>query len=244
MSANTLTLSVVLAGFLGATSGLAVQDEMTQGANPYQATPTQSETSQKCAKSSVFVGVQLGMAQAVGKLERTVTNTATGVSARIGDNSEDDIMGSRFGIVVGYNQFLTNKAGIRYYGVFDFGQYGEDGSYVSAFNFNANIDALYNFFSQEETQLYVFGGLYLGYTQSGTMYNVISVSGADMGINLGLQVKIQEHHNMDIYGRFGFLEQSESISESGVFTGVTYTGDAEITVKQPFQIGIRYTYSF
>ena len=242
MSINKFVASLVLAGILGAT---AVADEVGEIAQIKLQQDIATQSSQQ--KSGFFVGVQFGMAQAAGKLEveATAINTSTGVSAsRSTDDPWDAVMGSRFGIVAGYNQFFTDKFGLRYYGVIDFGQYGEDGSYVSAYNLNANVDALYNFFSKDEARLYVFGGAYLGYTKFGTVYNRATVSGVDVGLNLGLQIKVKEHHNIDIYGRFGFLEQSETINASGTYLVATYTASETVKIKQPFQIGVRYTYSF
>ena len=233
MSINKFALSFALAGILGAT---AVADEVGEIAQIKLQQDIATQNSQQ--KSGFFVGVQLGVAQARAKGEATAaaTNTSTGVSASLDDYGEDDRMGVRFGILAGYNQFFTDKFGLRYYGVIDFGEYDE----LDVYNFNANVDALYNFFSKDEMSAFVFGGVYLGYTN----YDQASISGVDAGLNLGLQMKLKEHHNIDIYGRFSLVEQSKTITDSGYISVAEYTSKVEYKLKQPFQVGVRYTYSF
>ena len=233
MSINKIVASLVFAGILGAT---AVADEVGEIAQIKLQQDITTQSSQQ--KSGFFVGVQLGVAQARVKGEATAaaTNTNTGVSASLDDYGEDDRMGVRLGILAEYNQFFTDKFGLRYYGVIDFGEYDE----LDVYNFNANVDALYNFFSKDEMSAFVFGGVYLGYTN----YDQASVSGVDAGLNLGLQMKLKEHHNIDIYGRFSLVEQSKTITDSGYISVAEYTSKVEYKFKQPFQVGVRYTYSF
>ena len=213
MSKNKIALSLAVAGILGASSALAETD-------------------------GVFFGVQIGVAQANAKKETVIvaTNPNTNISASGNDSYADDRMGVRFGISLGYNQFFTHKFGLRYYGVIDFGDYDE----LDVYNFNANIDALYNFYSQDEMQAYIFGGAYLGYSN----YDQLSLSGADAGVNLGLQFKLQEHHNIDLYSRFSVVKLTKTISDSDTMLGAQYTEKSEITLSQPYQVGLRYTYSF
>ena len=162
MSINKFAVSVALAGILGASSALA-------------------ET------SGAFVGVQFGLGGANAKSEYA--------SASVDGSSSDESFGAdatksassfRYGFLAGYKQFFTEKFGLRYYGVIDFGtqsehkigpSFNENGALpaeayfnftetikISTLNLNANVDALYNFEQNNSFEFGVFGGLSLGYT--------------------------------------------------------------------------------
>ncbi len=158
MSINKVAVSVALAGILGASSALAETD-------------------------GAFAGVQFGFGGANAKSEYAVVATDSGVSYRA--DATKSASSFRYGFLAGYKQFFTEKFGLRYYGVIDFGTQSEHKigpSYnvgasaaeayfnftetikISTLNLNANVDALYNFKQNDSFEFGVFGGLSLGYT--------------------------------------------------------------------------------
>ena len=190
-------------------------------------------------KNGAFFGIQLGFARvsATSKLTATATNPTTGATASTSSSDpEEGRNGARFGFLAGYNQFFTDKFALRYYGTLDLGEY--DG--LNVYNFGANIDGLYELYAHEAAQMFAFGGMYLGYAK----YDEADISGVDFGFNLGVQFKIQEHHNIDIYGRFGIAEQDKSETTSGTLLGANYTQTITYSLKQPYHFGFRYTFSF
>ena len=152
MSINKFALSFALAGILGASSALA-------------------ET------SGAFVGVQFGLGGANAKSEYAAVSTD---GQSLGADATKSASSFRYGFLEGYKQFFTEKFGLRYYGVIDFGQSehkigsrsGVTQAYfnftetikISTLNLNANVDALYNFEQNDSFEFGVFGGLSLGYT--------------------------------------------------------------------------------
>ena len=144
MSINKFAVSVALAGILGASSALA-------------------ET------SGTFVGVQFGFGGANTKnefCEFGVCNTDSKSASAL-----------RYGFLAGYKRFFTENFGLRYYGVVDYGaDFKIDSAFdmdmgepipfspkISALNLSANVDALYNFISNDNLEFGVFGGLSLAY---------------------------------------------------------------------------------
>ena len=99
MSINKFALSVALAGILGASSALA-------------------ET------SGAFVGVQFGFGGANAKSEYAVA-FAAGSGAPHRADATKSASSFRYGFLAGYKQFFTEKFGLRYYGVIDFGTQSE-----------------------------------------------------------------------------------------------------------------------
>ena len=216
MSINKVALSVALAGILGASSALA-------------------ET------SGAFVGVQ----GAYGSAE---INYETGslVSQVVGTQTSDeslDFGAFRYGFVAGYKQFFTDSFGLRYYGMLDYGTniHEEDvaGETISVefdtLNVNANVDALYNFISGENLDFGVFAGVSLGYANhlpKDAGDDESGVGGFDAGINLGVRVNLAGHHGIELFSRIGVAEQKE---EGKIIT---------TKFSQPYQIGLRYAFSF
>ena len=216
MSINKFAVSVALAGILGASSALA-------------------ET------SGAFVGVQ----GAYGSAE---TNIETGslVSQVVGTQTSDkslDFGAFRYGFVAGYKQFFTDSFGLRYYGMLDYGTniHEEDvaGETISVefdtLNVNANVDALYNFISGENLDFGVFAGVSLGYANllpKDAGDDESGVGGFDAGINLGVRVNLSGHHGIELFSRIGVAEQKE---EGKIIT---------TKFSQPYQIGLRYAFSF
>ena len=142
MSKNKFAVSVALAGILGASSALA-------------------ET------SGAFVGVQFGFGGANTKNELCIFDVCKT------DSKSANAL--RYGFLAGYKQFFTENFGLRYYGVVDYGvDFKIDNAFymgmviksspkISALNLSANVDALYNFISNDSLEFGAFGGLSLAY---------------------------------------------------------------------------------
>ena len=247
MSINKVALSVALAGILGASSALAETD-------------------------GVFAGVQFGFGGANAKSEYAAVATD---GQPFGADATKSVSSFRYGFLAGYKQFFTEKFGLRYYGVIDFGTQSEHKigpSYnaigaslaeiwfnftetikISTLNLNANVDALYNFKQNDSFEFGVFGGLSLGYTSykaqsvaiNGTnatnltySYKDLSASGFDFGINFGLRANIAQKHGVELYSRFSLLKQKDDYldEQTEILT--------KFEVRQPYQVGLRYTFSF
>ena len=146
MSKNKFALSVALAGILGASSALAETD-------------------------GAFVGVQLGFGGA--NTTNEFCSAGGGRSACQTDSKSASAL--RYGFLAGYKQFFTENFGLRYYGVVDYGaDFKIDNAFymgeiinfspkISALNLSANVDALYNFVSNDSLEFGAFGGLSLAY---------------------------------------------------------------------------------
>ena len=243
MSINKFAVSVALAGILGASGALAETD-------------------------GAFVGVQFGFGGANAKSEYA-TVFAAGSGASFEADATKSASSFRYGFLEGYKQFFTEKFGLRYYGVIDFGTQSEHkignasrvGGYfnltetikISTLNLNANVDALYNFKQNDSFEFGVFGGLSLGYTSykaqsiaingvnptnSTYSYKDLSASGFDFGINFGLRSNIAQKHGVELYSRFSLLKQKDDYldEQTEILT--------KFEVRQPYQVGLRYTFSF
>lgn len=210
-----LGLSLVLAGILGATSAVAEE-------------------------SGAFVGVQLGYGGMKAKAE--VEQTVAGETFKESDSIS--LSGFRYGILGGYKQFFTPNFGARYYAVVDLGtDYKKDENKISTFNITANADALYNFLSNDDLDFGVFAGLSLGYANhklKDTGAFDVKPSGFDLGINFGLRTNIATNHGIELYSRFGLLQQKDDITVPGDDMSDKMT----FKVSQPYAVGLRYTFSF
>ena len=210
MSINKVALSVALAGILGASSALAETD-------------------------GAFVGVQFGFGGANTKNE--YCESGGGMSACTTDSKSASAL--RYGFLAGYKQFFTENFGLRYYGVVDYGaDFKIDNAFymgkmvnfspkISALNLSANIDALYNFISNDSLEFGAFGGLSLAYasykaknalmdvtpmTTGGSdepAFKDFKLSGFDMGVNVGVRAQIAQKHGVELYGRFAFMENKK-----------------------------------
>ena len=222
MSINKFAVSVALAGILGASSALA-------------------ET------SGAFVGVQAGYGGHKFTLEHS------------GGSIDINGLGSfRYGILAGYKQFFTPEFGLRYYGLLDYGTSNKKGKdsnlgadvQVSALNVNANVDALYNFVSNESLDFGAFAGLSLGYasasvkTPDADNLEKDTPAGLDFGINFGLRANIAQNHGVELYSRFGLLETKKDITRTIVDEGKTKTLNQTYKTSQPYAVGLRYSFSF
>ena len=230
MSKNKIALSLAVAGILGASSALAETD-------------------------GAFVGLQAGYGGL--KLKMESESNYGGVVEK--DPSESISAGGfRYGFVAGYKQFFTPEFGARYYASFDLGtdykkdQTDADGYKttikVNSYNITANADALYNFISSNDLDLGAFLGLSLGYAHHTVKMEPategmpdIKPSGFDLGINFGLRTNIAQNHGIELYSRFGVLQQKKELKNT--YEG-GYSDTQTYKAQQPYQVGLRYTFSF
>ena len=222
MSRNKIALSFALAGILGASTALA-------------------ET------SGVFVGLQGN------------TNFASTINKEESENSKNKttITQNQIGILGGYKFFFMPEFGVRAYGVLNYqnSQNKQDDSKTTTniLGVNANVDALYNFISTESLDFGLFAGVSLGYASNAekTEYPANdysqgnttkrTISGFDAGINFGLRANVAQNHGLELYSRFGLTEQKKDETEKD-YDGTEYK--TTYKNKQPYTIGLRYTYSF
>ena len=230
MSKNKIALSLVVAGILGASSALAETD-------------------------GAFVGLQAGYGGLKLKMESEYKDAN---DASNNESSSESISagGFRYGFVAGYKQFFTPEFGARYYASFDLGtDYKKDITdadgdkttiKVNSYNITANADALYNFISSNDLDLGAFLGLSLGYAHHTVKVEPandmpdIKPSGFDLGINFGLRTNIAQNHGIELYSRFGVLRQKKELKETDEYGSNTMAYKA----SQPYQVGLRYTFSF
>ena len=236
MSINKFAVSVALAGILGASSALA-------------------ET------SGAFVGVQFGFGGA------KITNEFCEFGVCNTDSKSASAL--RYGFLAGYKRFFTENFGLRYYGVVDYGADSKidnavtfngvmikSSPKISALNLSANVDALYNFISNDSLEFGAFGGLSLAYasykaknalmdvTPGGSdkpAFKDFKLSGFDMGVNVGVRAQIAQKHGVELYGRFAFMENKK---EETLFEAEGAKITQTFKAAQPYQVGLRYTFSF
>ena len=230
MSKNKIALSLAVAGILGASSALAETD-------------------------GAFVGLQAGYGGLKLKMESEYNDGAGFVEK---DSNSISAGGFRYGFVAGYKQFFTPEFGARYYASFDLGtdykkdQTDADGYKttikVNSYNITANADALYNFISSNDLDLGAFLGLSLGYAHHTVKMEPategmpdIKPSGFDLGINFGLRTNIAQNHGIELYSRFGVLQQKKELKNT--YEG-GYSDTQTYKAQQPYQVGLRYTFSF
>lgn len=230
MRTNKFALSLAVAGLLAASTALAEE-------------------------SGAFIGVQgaYGSGEIEAETGTAVNDALAAAAAAAGGNyvsssSEPVEFGAfRYGLVVGYKQFFTERLGLRYYGMLDYGTYiheedlpggGTASAEFNTLNVNANVDVIFNFIASSNFDFGIFGGVSLGYTNhspqdSGSSSEESkSTGGFDAGINLGVRTNIAGHHGIELFGRVGLTEQKDE--------------GKLITVKyfQPYAVGLRYTFSF
>ena len=240
MSKNKIALSLAVAGILGASSALA-------------------ET------SGAFVGVQLGFGGA---------NTKNGYCELGGgmfvcETDSKSASALRYGFLAGYKQFFTENFGLRYYGVVDYGaDFKIDNAFymgemvnfspkISALNLSANVDALYNFISNDSLEFGAFGGINLAYASyeaknalnltpmiaghDKPAFKDFQLSRFDVGVNVGVRAQIAQKHGVELYGRFAFMENKK---EETLFEAEGAKITQTFKAAQPYQVGLRYTFSF
>lgn len=184
-------------------------------------------------KNGTFWGVQFGLANAKSQQSNIQASIPTHKSYRTG-------------LLLGYKKSLCSACesqyAIRYYGILDFGtkynnkEMGPTGYNIYTYNFSFNADVMRNFFKTGAFRWGTFTGLSFGYADHRTRekrmhpYN-LTVAGFDLGVNAGLRFNT-DNVSIELYSRFGLLEQKR------------FTDEFTHKIKQPFQMGIRYTFSF
>lgn len=165
-------------------------------------------------------------------------NVGYGAASPSGVPTSGNYTGFRYGILGGYKEILSSNIGMRYYATLDFGtkySKGDGNPDIKTINFYLNGDALFNFALDNSMEYGAFIGLAVGYinhTISGGGIGDSKPDGFDLGINLGLRAQSYANHSLEIYSRFGLLNQE--------VTAAGYT----FKVSQPYQVGVRYIYSF
>ena len=208
MSIKKMALSFAFAGILGATAAVAEE-------------------------SGGFIGLQ-GNTSFQGDT-RKVEYRATGGTT---NSTKTETSSYQFGFLAGYKQFFVPKFGLRYYGVLNYQSSEASGTTNSRLGFNANIDALFNFISDDSFDLGGFGGLSFGYvsTETDTGTTASTLDGIDFGLNVGLRVNVAKHHGLEFYTRIGLIGQKQE-DTAGNLTVTTRN-------KQDYIGGLRYTFSF
>ncbi len=223
MSINKIALSFALAGILGATAAVAETDGW-------------------------FIGGQLGLRGMDVKADVSVESSITATDnegfyynslASAGVEGTGSSSAFRLGFLGGYKQFFDPKFGARYYVGADF--------LDNTQNYNINADALYNFASKGAFEFGAFAGLWVGYTRYDM--GIDTLSGVDLGINIGLKAQIAQRHGVELFGHFGFLEQTMDYPTPSYYRALDggsmqADSDIKIKLKQPYHIGVRYTFSF
>ena len=67
------------------------------------------------------------------------------------------------------------------------------------------------------------------------------LSGFDMGVNVGVRAQIVQKHGVELYGRFAFMENKK---EETLFEEADGKTTQTFKAQQPYQVGLRYTFSF
>ncbi|TQR22590.1 outer membrane beta-barrel protein [Campylobacter sp. MIT 97-5078] len=144
--------------------------------------------------------------------------------------------GFRYGLVGGYKYFLDENLGFRGYANLTFGTKATKGSnnpQLERFDLGVNADVLYNFLRSGDLEYGAFGGLSLDYANNKFKvknYGDAKANGFDLGINLGLRMNYTQTHGFELWSRFGLV--GPKFDE----------GDGK--VKQPYAVGLRYTFNF
>lgn len=164
-------------------------------------------------------------------------NVGYGAAKPTGLNTGGNYTGFRYGLIAGYKEILSSNIGMRYYATLDFGtdySKGDGNPDISTINFYLNGDALFNFAQDNSMEYGAFLGLALGYINHTISDNIgeSKPDGFDLGINLGLRAQSYSNHSLELYSRFGLLNQEATAA------GLTHK------VTQPYQVGVRYIYSF
>lgn len=174
--------------------------------------------------SGVFVGANLGF----GAARPDVAGYSSG-----------SYTGFRIGILGGYKEIISSTIGLRGYATLELPvtKYTDGGSRpkVSSTNFYINGDVLYNFVQATDMEYGAFLGLGVGYiwhsvTNAGNAGG--EPSGFDLAVNLGLRAVTYKSHSVELYSRFGLLEQEAT------------AGGVTVKASQPWSIGARYVFSF
>ena len=156
-----------------------------------------------------------------------------------------DFKSTKYGFLAGYKQFFTPKFGLRYYAAFNVGKYQYNGKAyqrsdkpplyewefrttythkISEQHLSVNVDALYDFITNDIWDFGVFGGVSLGYVwyqydmNEGVNWyywergykQIDKMQDFDIGLNLGLRVNLIKRHGIEFYSRFSLMKQRET----------------------------------
>lgn len=198
-------------------------------------------------ESGAFVGVDLGISNAV-----MTQDAGDGSAADFYNNKAASIGNFRYGLLGGYKWFFTESFGLRAYlqvnnGANQIPAGVDTHSIINTLNVMANVDALYNLYSTQESSIGLFAGLSFGYAiHSGKAVDDLKKtglkdpSGFDMGINFGLRTIIVKHHGIEFFNRFGVI----GASATSTLRTAPAAADVKMTTLQPYAFGVRYTYNF
>ena len=178
-------------------------------------------------KSAVFVGVE---ATNIGVAILTTKNLQT----KPKEESK---------VSVGYKQFFNDYIGLRYYARLNNAYFSE----TSAFNYNANIDFLFNFIAKEDVD---FGG-FLGVGIGGVSYIGKPITiGKDTiqtyykddtsftaALNIGLRVNFATSHTIEIV-------ETLRLESPNLFGTTLKSSNGSASIYYPYTTAIRYTMSF
>ena len=155
---------------------------------------------------------------------------------------------TRFGGLLGYKHFISDELGFRAYFLFD-GKFqaGSETNDFKTFNFNLNVDALYNFYTNKQRLSSI--GLFVGGSAGGVQHKqgLVIANGTDLALNAGLRTSVG-NHSLEFYSRFAFLKADKYLSiyeGTYVSNGKTYAQETlhYEKIRQPYVFGIRYVYS-
>ncbi len=193
-------------------------------------------------KSGAFVGIEaanIGIAILKTKDLQTKPKEESKVS-----------VGYDWGIVIGYKQFFNDYIGLRYYARLNnaYFYFSDDKqSETSAFNYNANIDFLFNFIAKENVD---FGG-FLGVGIGGISYigKPITIStdtiqthytddtSFNAALNIGLRVNFATIHTIEIV-------ETLRLESHNLFGTTLKPSNGSASIYYPYTTAIRYTISF
>lgn len=199
---------------------------------------------------ALFVGVGASASEQSGVImgfhftkafAKSSMNATDGTSSDVTAPSHDAF---RYGLLLGYEEFASPELGVRYYGVFDFGNKYEnkeksdlEGGYkIFTYNFKLNVDVVRDFVMNSGMRYGFFAGIAGGYADSRVQFKddtELTVAGLDFGFNVGVRVGYGPV-NTEIYGHFSVLEQESKISLNGY----------DYAIRQPYNFGLRVIYSF
>lgn len=131
-----------------------------------------------------------------------------------------------------------------------------------ALSLGVNIDVLANFVATSKGSFGAFAGLNVGLRNWGgaitnyhTMHNFVDIENAnqywveyaelskknlnffDIGLNVGLRGNVLNHHDIELFAKIPFLQDTIIKSKSSPL-------DAAFIIKQDFILGLRYIYVF
>ncbi|CAM3277676.1 outer membrane beta-barrel protein [Helicobacter labetoulli] len=178
-------------------------------------------------ESGAFVGLGLNMSSFQTKMTGLL-NTKTTAS------------GFEYEIVAGYKYFMTQDFGVRGYAHLNHNQQttkiGTGTTETLIFNYGVNVDALYNFVSQENVDFGAFAGVRLGMNTVGG--DAAKPAGVEKnaffaGINLGLRGNFAKAHGVEL----AFLVP---VTDHTLMD----TAGVKMTQGYDYKGTLRYTYSF